>query len=41
MVSVFSRRADIEGADGYVWFAADSRHENYHLSAMWFISRCM
>ncbi|QIS14316.1 acyl-CoA dehydrogenase [Nocardia arthritidis] len=31
MVSVFSRRADIEGADGYVWFAADSRHENYHL----------
>ncbi|MFI9510137.1 acyl-CoA dehydrogenase family protein [Nocardia sp. NPDC052566] len=31
MVSVFSRRADIEGADGYVWFAADSRHENYRL----------
>ncbi|GAB2635997.1 acyl-CoA dehydrogenase family protein [Nocardia goodfellowii] len=31
MVSVFSRRADLEGADGYVWFAADSRHENYHL----------
>ncbi|MFC9896183.1 acyl-CoA dehydrogenase family protein [Nocardia sp. NPDC127579] len=31
MVSVFSRRADIEGADGYVWFAADSQHENYHL----------
>ncbi|WP_253808637.1 acyl-CoA dehydrogenase family protein [Nocardia amikacinitolerans] len=31
MVSVFSRRGDIEGADGYVWFAADSRHENYHL----------
>ncbi|WP_433710683.1 acyl-CoA dehydrogenase [Nocardia sp. CA-084685] len=31
MVSVFSRRADVEGADGYVWFAADSRHENYEL----------
>ncbi|WP_040693089.1 acyl-CoA dehydrogenase family protein [Nocardia vinacea] len=31
MVSVFSRRADIEGADGYVWFAADSRHDNYEL----------
>ncbi|MEV0292847.1 acyl-CoA dehydrogenase family protein [Nocardia sp. NPDC050710] len=31
MVSVFSRRADIEGADGYVWFAADSRHQNYEL----------
>ncbi|GGK42155.1 acyl-CoA dehydrogenase family protein [Nocardia camponoti] len=31
MVSVFSRRADVEGADGYVWFAADSRHDNYHL----------
>ncbi|MFI6999425.1 acyl-CoA dehydrogenase family protein [Nocardia sp. NPDC050175] len=31
MVSVFSRREDIEGADGYVWFAADSRHENYRL----------
>ncbi|MFI6168389.1 acyl-CoA dehydrogenase family protein [Nocardia sp. NPDC051052] len=31
MVSVFSRRDDIEGADGYVWFAADSRHENYQL----------
>ncbi|NEW31066.1 acyl-CoA dehydrogenase [Nocardia cyriacigeorgica] len=31
MVSVFSRRADIDGAEGYVWFAADSRHENYHL----------
>ncbi|MET8774984.1 acyl-CoA dehydrogenase family protein [Nocardia sp. NPDC050713] len=31
MVSVFSRRGDIEGADGYIWFAADSRHENYHL----------
>lgn len=31
MVSVFSRREDIEGADGYVWFTADSRHENYRL----------
>ncbi|WP_228002727.1 acyl-CoA dehydrogenase family protein [Nocardia australiensis] len=31
MVSVFSRRADIEGADGYVWFAADSRHDDYEL----------
>ncbi|RJO74780.1 acyl-CoA dehydrogenase [Nocardia panacis] len=31
MVSVFSRRADIEGQDGYIWFAADSRHENYRL----------
>ncbi|WP_327100974.1 acyl-CoA/acyl-ACP dehydrogenase [Nocardia vinacea] len=31
MVSVFSRRADIEGADGYVWFAADSRQDSYEL----------
>ncbi|NVN48301.1 acyl-CoA dehydrogenase family protein [Mycolicibacterium hippocampi] len=31
MVSVFSRRTDIEGADGYVWFVADSGHENYEL----------
>ncbi|MEV6275969.1 acyl-CoA dehydrogenase family protein [Nocardia sp. NPDC051832] len=31
MVSVFSRRADIEGAEGYIWFAADSQHENYTL----------
>ncbi|MBH0775233.1 acyl-CoA dehydrogenase family protein [Nocardia bovistercoris] len=31
MVSVFSRRADIEGADGYVWFAADSRRAEYEL----------
>jgi acyl-CoA dehydrogenase len=31
MVSVFSRRADIEGADGYVWFVADSGHEAYEL----------
>jgi acyl-CoA dehydrogenase len=31
MVSVFSRRADVEGADGYVWFVADSGHDNYEL----------
>src|SRR3954447_21100625 len=31
MVSVFGRRADIEGEDGYVFFAADSQHENYKL----------
>ncbi|WP_028476547.1 acyl-CoA dehydrogenase family protein [Nocardia sp. CNY236] len=31
MVSVFSRRADLDGADAYVWFVADSRHENYRL----------
>ncbi|MEV6599918.1 acyl-CoA dehydrogenase family protein [Actinoplanes sp. NPDC051346] len=31
LVSVFGRRADIEGPEGYVFFAADSRHENYHL----------
>src|SRR6201991_253559 len=34
MVSVFGRRSDITEADageGYVFFAADSRHENYHL----------
>ena len=31
MVSVFSRRSDVEGAEGYVWFVADSRHENYEL----------
>ena len=31
MVSVFSRRTDIDGADGYVWFVADSGHENYQL----------
>ena len=26
LVSVFGRRADVEGPDGYVFFAADSRH---------------
>jgi acyl-CoA dehydrogenase len=31
MVSVFSRRADVEGADGYVWFVADSAHPDYKL----------
>jgi alkylation response protein AidB-like acyl-CoA dehydrogenase len=31
LVSVFGRRADIEGPDGYVFFAADSRHPDYHL----------
>src|SRR4051795_6528768 len=31
MVSVFGRRADIEGPDGYVFFAADSQHQSYTL----------
>lgn len=31
MVSVFSRRTDVEGAEGYVWFVADSAHQNYEL----------
>jgi alkylation response protein AidB-like acyl-CoA dehydrogenase len=31
MVSVFGRRGDVEGADGYVFFAADSQHPNYRL----------
>src|SRR3954452_12564064 len=31
MVSVFGRRADVEGEDGYVFFAADSQHPNYKL----------
>src|SRR4051812_36278499 len=31
MVSVFGRRADVEGADGYVFFAADSRRPSYRL----------
>src|SRR5204863_9161340 len=26
MVSVFGRREDVDGEDGYVFFAADSRH---------------
>ena len=32
MVSVFGRRADVEGADGYVFFAADSGHPSYTLN---------
>ena len=31
MVSVFGRRADVEGPDGYVFFAADSQHPHYEL----------
>jgi acyl-CoA dehydrogenase len=31
MVSVFGRRADMEGPDGYVFFAADSGHPAYSL----------
>ncbi|MBX7431767.1 acyl-CoA dehydrogenase [Mycobacterium sp. Y57] len=31
MVSVFGRRSDIEGPEGYVWFAADSGHPDYQL----------
>ncbi|MFE0406054.1 acyl-CoA dehydrogenase family protein [Streptomyces nigra] len=31
LVSVFGRRTDVEGPDGYVFFAADSRHRAYHL----------
>ncbi|SIS19452.1 acyl-CoA dehydrogenase family protein [Williamsia sterculiae] len=30
-VSVFGRRADVDGPDGYVFFTADSRHPNYRL----------
>jgi acyl-CoA dehydrogenase len=31
MVAVFGRRSDIDGPEGYVFFAADSQHENYRL----------
>ena len=31
MVSVFGRRADVEGPEGYVFFAADSAHAAYKL----------
>ena len=31
MVSVFGRRVDVEGPDGYVFFAADSAHPAYRL----------
>ena len=31
MVSVFGRRADVDGPEGYVFFAADSQHPSYRL----------
>ena len=31
MVSVFGRRADVDGPQGYVFFAADSQHPSYKL----------
>ncbi|MDB1090007.1 acyl-CoA/acyl-ACP dehydrogenase [Streptomyces sp. ACA25] len=31
LVSVFGRRSDVEGPDGYVFFAADSSHPAYRL----------
>jgi acyl-CoA dehydrogenase len=31
MVSVFGRRADVDGPDGYVFFAAEARHPAYRL----------
>ena len=31
MVSVFGRRTDVDGPDGYVFFAADSQHPSYRL----------
>jgi acyl-CoA dehydrogenase len=31
MVSVFERRADVDGPEGYVFFAVDSRHEKFEL----------
>jgi acyl-CoA dehydrogenase len=31
MISVFGRRSDVAGADGYVFFTADSQAENYRL----------
>ncbi|WP_199442479.1 acyl-CoA dehydrogenase [Umezawaea beigongshangensis] len=31
MVSVFGRRADLEGPDAYVFFAVDSQHEKFDL----------
>src|SRR3954468_19932271 len=33
MVSVFGRRADVEGPEGYVFFAADSTHPDYRLTS--------
>ena len=45
MVSVFGRRSDVDGPDGYVFFAADSQHENYRLvknivQAQMFVAEC-
>jgi len=31
MVSVFGRRADVAGAEGYMFFAVDSQHPNFQL----------
>jgi len=31
MVSVFGRRTDVDGPEGYVFFAADSQHPSYRL----------
>ena len=31
MVSVFGRRADVDGPEGYVFFAVDSKHPSYEL----------
>lgn len=31
LVSVFGRRADLEGPDAYVFFVVDGNHPNYHL----------
>jgi acyl-CoA dehydrogenase len=31
VVSVFGRRSDIDGPDGYMFFTADSQHEKYRL----------
>ena len=31
MVSVFGRRTDVDGPEGYVFFVADSRRPDYHL----------
>jgi alkylation response protein AidB-like acyl-CoA dehydrogenase len=31
MVSVFGRRADVEGPEGYLFFAVDSQHPSYEL----------
>ncbi len=31
MLSVFGRRTDVEGPQGYVFFAVDPRHPRYHL----------